>query len=52
MTAAGSEHGVKLYLNAGHSLINDYAPWYTTRVGPIMAVEYLTSKRKMPGRGS
>ncbi len=40
LTAAGIDHDVKLYPEAGHSFINDYAPWYTSLMGPIMAVGY------------
>jgi carboxymethylenebutenolidase len=40
LTAAGIENDVKLYPNAGHSFINDYSPWYTAIMGPVMAVGY------------
>jgi carboxymethylenebutenolidase len=40
LTAAGIDNDIKLYPHAGHSFINDYAPWYTSIMGPIMAVGY------------
>lgn len=40
LTAAGIDNDVKLYPNAGHSFINDYSPWYTAIMGPVMAVGY------------
>ncbi len=40
LTAAGIDHDVKVYPDAGHSFINDHAPWYTSLVGPVMAVGY------------
>ena len=40
LTAAGIENDIKLYPDVGHSFINDYAPWYTAIMGPVMAVGY------------
>jgi len=40
LSAAGIANDIKLYPEAGHSFINTYAPWYTTIMGPLMAVGY------------
>jgi len=40
LNAAGIENDIRLYPDVGHSFINDYAPWYTAIMGPVMAVGY------------
>jgi carboxymethylenebutenolidase len=40
LAAAEIEHDTKVYPGAGHSFMNQEAPWYVSLFGPIMAVGY------------
>jgi carboxymethylenebutenolidase len=40
LSAAGIDNDIELHPDAGHSFINTYAPWYTSIMGPVMAIGY------------